>query len=232
MEALTGWWDDLAWGAVTTLAVALAALALGLVWGMAGAGAQLSRRAPLRAAGRGFSLVMRGTPELLIILIVYFGSTTALTRAATVWMGERTYLEIPAFAAGTLALSLVFGGYAAEIIRGAWQAVPKGQVEAAQAIGLRPFAVFRLVRLPQMARFALPGLGNHWISLVKDTSLVSVVGLHDLMGYAKMGTSVTRSPFDFYMAAALIYLALTTGSNLLIRRLERRVDSERPRGAA
>ncbi|MFT3687627.1 ABC transporter permease [Paenirhodobacter sp.] len=222
MDPFLGWGDEIARGAWITMLTAVLSLAVGLVWGMLGALAQLSPNRILAAFGRGFSLVMRGTPELLVILIVYFGGTMALTRALSLFVESKGFVEVPPLQAGVFALSLVFGGYAAEIIRGAWQAVPVGVIEAARTLGLRPWLVFLHVRLPLMLRYALPGLGNHWVSLIKDTSLISVVGLHDLMGYSAMATSVTREPFRFYMIAALVYFVLTMANSRLVGWLEAR----------
>lgn len=222
MDPFLGWGDEIARGAWITMLTAVLSLALGLVWGMIGALAQLSRNRIVAALGRGFSLVMRGTPELLVILIVYFGGTVALTRALNIFVESKGFVEVPPLQAGVFALSLVFGGYAAEVIRGAWLAVPAGMIEAARTLGMRSLQIFVHVRLPLMLRYALPGLGNNWVSLIKDTSLISVVGLHDLMGYATMATSVTREPFRFYMIAALIYFALTMTNSRLVGWLEQR----------
>lgn len=206
---LSGWAFELFHGALITMEVAALALLIGLIWGFLGAVAQLSKNRWIASLGRGFSLVMRGTPELLVILIIYFGGTIALTNAANLMIADYGFVEVPPLQAGVFALSLVFGGYAAEVIRGAWQSVPVGLIEAGQALGLSRSALFIKVRLPLLLRYALPGLGNSWISLIKDTSLVSVVGLHELMGLAQMATSVTREPFKFYFVAGMIYLGLT-----------------------
>ena len=221
MDLLMGWGGQVARGVVTTIEVALASLLLGFVWGILGALAQLSRWWLVRKLGFFFTLVMRGTPELLIILIVYFGGSVALGGLSKAMNSAGGFVEIPAFAAGVFALSLVFGGYAAEVLRGAFLAIPKGQIEAAEAFGFSWWDAFVTIRLPQMWRFALPGLGNNWISLIKDTSLVSVVGLEEVMRVSAMATSVTGEPFRFYLVAAAIFYILTTSNGLLVERLER-----------
>ena len=232
MDLLMGWGDEIAHGTLLTMQVAVLSLVVGLCWGMLGALAQMSPNRAIAALGRGFSLVMRGTPELLVILIVYFGGTVALTKAINLVIADFGYVEVPPMQAGVFALSLVFGGYAAEVIRGAWQSVPQGLIEAGQSLGLRRMALFYKIRLPLLMRFALPGLGNNWISLIKDTSLISVVGLHELMGLSQMATSVTRQPFTFYMTAALIYLALTLVNTRLIGWMEKRMLRGERRAAA
>lgn len=223
MELLNGWGDEIVLGTLTTMKVAVLSLMVGLCWGMLGALAQMSPNRALAALGRGFSLVMRGTPELLVILIVYFDGTVALTKAVNLAIADFGYVEVPPLQAGVFALSLVFGGYAAEVIRGAWVSVPVGLIEAGQSLGLGRMVLFFKIRLPLLMRFALPGLGNNWISLIKDTSLISIVGLQELMGLSQMATSVTRQPFTFYMAAALIYLGLTLVNTRLIAWMEARM---------
>jgi His/Glu/Gln/Arg/opine family amino acid ABC transporter permease subunit len=222
MDILQGWGEAIARGAAVTVAVALMALALGLVWGVLGALARLSSSRILRRLGAIYTTVIRGTPELLIILIVYFGGTVALTAFARKIVPDAGYVEVPSIAAGVFALSLIFGGYAAETIRGAFQAIPRGQIEAAEAFGLTGWVGFVHIRFPLMWRYALPALGNNWISLVKDTSLISVVGLEELMRVSAMATSVTREPFIFYLVAALVYLALTFVNTTLLGWMEAR----------
>jgi His/Glu/Gln/Arg/opine family amino acid ABC transporter permease subunit len=224
MDVLMGWGGQLLGGALVTLEVAFAALVLGLGWGILGALAQLSRWWLVRQLGFLFTLAMRGTPELLIILIIYFGGSVTLTGLAKSIGLATSFVEIPAFAAGVFALSLVFGGYAAEVLRGAFLAIPKGQIEAAEAFGFSWWDAFTTVRLPQIWRFALPGLGNNWVSLIKDTSLVSVVGLEEIMRVSGMATAVTGEPFRFYLVAAVIFYALTTSNGLLVAKLERRAS--------
>lgn len=222
MDFLMGWGDEIALGAVVTLKVAFFSLILGLIWGMLGAFAQVSHSSVARKLGRAFTVTVRGTPELLIILLVYFGGTIALTKFVKFVAPEIGYIEVPPLQAGVFALSLVFGGYAAEVLRGAWLAVPVGNIEAALSLGMSPFTIFRRIRLPLMMRYALPGLGNYWISLIKDTSLISVVGLEEIMGASKMATSVTHEPFKFYAVAAFIYLAITAVNGGVLTWLEKR----------
>jgi len=222
MDIFQGWGVQIALGLTTTIEVALLSLAVGLVWGILGALAQLSSNRVLRAIGRGFTLVVRGTPELLIILIAYFGGTVALTGLARMIDPGIRYLEVPALPAGVFALSLVFGGYAAEALRGAYLAIPKGEIEAADAFGMSAMTSFIHIRLPLMWRYALPGLGNNWISLIKDTSLISIVGLEELMRISTMATQVNGEPFRFYVVAAAIYLLLTMLNTFIVDLLERR----------
>ena len=218
---LFGFGAQLAAGTLVTAGLAAASLACGLVLGMAGAGARLSRRRLLRAAGHGYTTAVRGVPELLVVLIVYFGASAAVRRLAALF-GATGYFELSPFIGGVLALSLTFGAYATEVLRGAFLAVPPQQAEAAQALGLSRLRALRHVLLPQVWRSALPGLGNLFLVLLKDTSLVSVVGLDELMRKSAIAVSYTREPFTFYFAAALIYLAMTALSMAGMQVLERR----------
>ena len=153
--------------------------------------------------------------SLLLVLIIYFGATELIERLTG------SYVEVNAFAAGVAALSIAFGAYATEVFRSALLEIPKGQREAAVALGMRRWDTFRRIVLPQLWRIALPGLGNLFLVLLKDTALVSVVGLEDLMRQAYVAAGFTKLPFTFYMAAAGIYLVLTIISMQVIQRLER-----------
>jgi His/Glu/Gln/Arg/opine family amino acid ABC transporter permease subunit len=200
-----------------TLLVAAISLILGSVVGFLGAGAKLSRWRVLRSIAEAYTTIIRGIPELIIILLLYFGGTVTLSRLA----GH--YVEVNGFSAGIFALTIVFGAYATEIFRGAILAIPRGQIEAARALGMRPAATFRTVMLPQLWRFALPGIGNLWLVLLKDTALISVVGLEELMRKTAITAGSTRQPFTFYFTAAMIYLAFTIVSAAALHWAERRV---------
>lgn len=202
-------------GTWVTLQLALASLVCGLVLGLLGAAAALAPLAPLRWAATAYNTLMRGIPELLLVLIIYFGATQVFE-----WM-TGDYIDIDPFVAGVLALSIAFGAYATEVFRSALLEIPKGQREAALAIGLGRWDTFRTIVLPQLWRIALPGLGNLFLVLLKDTALVSVIGLEDLMRQAYVASGFTKLPFTFYMAAAGIYLLLTIVSMQVIQRLER-----------
>lgn len=200
-------------GAWVTVQLALTSLAFGLVFGLLGASAKLSSVKLLRAVATTYTTVIRGVPELLLVLSLYFGGSMILMAIAEQF-GYTEYIEVSPFAAGVAALSIAFGAYATEVFRGALQAVPQGQWESALALGMSPLKTFYRIILPQVWRLALPGLGNLFQVLLKDTALVSVVGLNDLMRQAYVATGSTKEPFTFYMAAALIYLGLTAIATL------------------
>lgn len=218
MIELQGFGDQIAAGAITTLRVAATSLVLGIGVGLCGAVAKLSRFQTLRRLADVYTTIIRGVPELLIILIFYFGGTVALTAA----FGR--YVEVNAFAAGVFALTIVFGAYATEVFRAAIRAVPAGQIEAAHALGLSKVHTWRLVIFPQMWRYALPGIGNLWLTLLKDTALISVVGLEDLMRKTGVAAGATHDPLTFYTAAAGLYLSFTSVSLAGLTLLERRAN--------
>jgi len=226
MVDLYGFGGTLAAGAWVTIKLALASLILGLCLGLIGAGAKLSRFFILRTAADICTTVVRGVPELVLVLAVYFGGAVAINGLAAK-IGYSGYIEINAFGAGVLAIGAAFGAYATEVFRGAILAVPKGQVEAARVLGMPAFLLFRRIVLPQVWRYALPGLGNLFLILQKNTALVSVTGLSELMRNTTVAVGYTRKPFTFYLVAALIYLGFTTitmvGNQFLERRANRGV---------
>ena len=223
MIDLSGFGNQLLLGAAVTVELALASLAVGLVLGLLGASAKLSSVKTLQWIANGYTTIIRGIPELLTVLIIYFGATTVLMSIAGLF-GYEEYIEIGSFAAGVTALGLTFGAYATEVFRGALQSIPKGQNEAAVALGMGRIHTFYRIILPQVWRMALPGLGNLFLVLLKDTALVSVVGLDDIMRKANIAVSSTKEPFLFYSAAAVLYLGLTIISMSVVYFLEKRAN--------
>jgi His/Glu/Gln/Arg/opine family amino acid ABC transporter permease subunit len=217
---LYGFGPALAAGALMTIKLALAALALGLVLGLLGALAKTSPNKFLQWLGGSYSTIVRGVPELLWVLVIYFG-TVNMMRAFGELLGL-TDLTLSAFAAGTIALGLCFGAYATEVFRGAILSIPRGQREAGQALGLSKIRIFWRVILPQMWRIALPGLGNLFMILMKDTALVSVIGLEEIMRRSQIAVSFSKQPFNFFMIAAMIYLSLTVLAMTAMYFLEKR----------
>ncbi|WP_417580424.1 ABC transporter permease [Nitrincola sp.] len=205
-------------GTWITLKLAFTSLFFGLILGLMGAAAKLSPIRALRWIATTYTTLIRGVPELLLVLIIYFGTTELLLRLFD------QYIEISAFAAGVTALSIAFGAYATEVFRSALQEIPKGQRESAMAMGLTRWQTFSRILIPQLWRIAIPGLGNLFLVLLKDTALVSVIGLDDLMRQAYVAAGFTKLPFTFYLAAAFIYLLLTIIFMQAIRLLENRAN--------
>ncbi|KPX54004.1 ABC transporter permease [Pseudomonas amygdali] len=204
---LHGFGPALAAGALMTVQLALSALCLGLILGLLGALAKTSPYKPLQWLGSTYSTLVRGIPELLWVLLIYFGTVNGMRALGKLF--DIPDLALSAFAAGVIALGICFGAYATEVFRGAILAIPKGHREAGLALGMsRPRILFKLV-LPQMWRIALPGLGNLFMILMKDTALVSVIGLEEIMRHAQIAVGFTKQAFTFYMVAAFMYLGLT-----------------------
>jgi len=220
MFELQGFGDQILLGALMTLQLAAGAVAVGLVLGLLGASAKLSRSRLARAAAGLYTTVVRGVPELIIVLLIYFGTAGMLTALAGTF-GHQGYVELSPYAAGVTALGITFGSYATEVFRGAMLAIPRGQIEAAQAFGMGRWLTFHRIVLPQVWRIALPGLGNLFLVLLKDTALVSLIGLEELMRKSSIAIGFTKEPFTFYLLAAIIYLGMTVVTMVGIHFAER-----------
>jgi len=217
----TGFADEFAHATLLVIRLALASLAVGLVLGVLGAWGKFSRSLVANKAANFYTTFIRGTPELLVIWIVYFGVSILSQKVYALVWGEQAYIEISGFLSGTIALGLVFGAFATEVFRGAFMAIPVGQVEAARACGMNRIQILIHVQAPQVMRYALPGLGNLWLNMLKDTALISVVALDEIMRTARIGAQITHKPFNFYLAAAVLYLLLTTVSMVGLHFAER-----------
>ncbi len=207
-------------GLLTSLQVAVLSLAIACVFGLAGAAAKLSNSRAARMIVDVYTTLIRGIPELALMLMVFYGGQALLNYLVMKAGGE--YIEVPAFTAGVLTIGFVFGAYMTETFRGAILAIPKGQMEAALSVGMSRVQVLRRITLPQMIRHAIPGFTNNWLIMIKATALVSIIGLDDMMQRAGLAAAATRQPLDFYLAVAAIYLAITTVSILLLSRVEKR----------
>jgi polar amino acid transport system permease protein len=214
-----GWGSALLAGALVTIVLALSCLPIGLPLGLGLALAARSRRHWPRAMSTVFATVFRGLPELLTLLIIYYGCQIGAQKLLSA-MGYETEVAINPFVAAMIAFSLVFAAFSSQIWLGAFKTVPKGQFEAAAALGLSRRTTFTKVVLPQLVRIALPGLSNNWLSLLKDTSLVSTISLVDLMRQTNLAVSVTKEPMLFYTVACFGYLFFSAISGRLFQYLE------------
>ncbi len=206
-------------GVQVTVSVALCAMALALVCGLIGAWGKLSANRLAHTAANTYTTVIRGVPELILILIVYYGTPTLIQNTLERY-GIDIIIDVSPFLAGFMTLGVIYGAFATEVFRGAYHAVPKGQIEAAKAIGMSRWLLARRILLPQMWRFALPGLGNVWMVLIKATALISVIQLPELLRNSDIAARAVRMPFTFYFAASLYYLAIVTVSMFLQRYAE------------
>jgi polar amino acid transport system permease protein len=218
-----GWLDDIAYGVFITISLAAATLPIGLAIGFFVALAKQSDEPSLRLAGNIYTTIFRGLPELLTLFLVYYGVQIGLQ--SLVQLADPTAtVEVNSFVSGMVALGVVFSSYASEVFLSAFRAIPHGQYEGGHAIGLTSFQTMRLVVLPQLVRIALPGLANLWLILLKDTALVSAIGLSDILRQTGIAARVTREPFLFFGLACLIYLVLAIISSFGINAVERSVS--------
>jgi polar amino acid transport system permease protein len=218
-----GWGGQLAAGTLLTIELALATLPFGLALGLGLAFLKDSSHWFPRAASEAYTTVFRGLPELMTLLLLYYGSEIAL-HALAASLGYDINVEISPFLAGVIALGLVLGAYSSEVLYGALKAIDRGQIEAGQSLGMRPLPVFLTIQFPQLLRIALPGLGNCWLVLLKDTSLVSVIALEELTRKTYLAAGQTKEYFLFFSVAGGIYLLLTMLSGVGLVGLERHLN--------
>jgi octopine/nopaline transport system permease protein len=215
----TGWGAAMLIAGAVTLAVAATGFAVGALIGALGAWAKLSGGRLLRGIADGYTTVLRGIPDLLVIYLFYFGSSSILTPIARLF-GASGFISLPGFLAGSLAIGVVSGAYHTEVFRGAFRAVARGELEAATAAGMPPFLKFRRIVAPLVLRYALPGLGNVWQLVLKESALVSITGVVEILRQAQIGGGSTRQPFAFFIGAAALYLAISSASGFALRRAE------------
>ena len=206
-------------GTLETLKLAALSLAAAFVLGLAGAAAKLSPNRMLSRAGAMYTTLIRAVPDLVLMLLLFYG--------IQIWLNDLTdmlamdQIDIDPFVAGVITLGFIYGAYFTETFRGAFLAVPRGQIEAGFAYGMSATRVFTRILFPQMMRFALPGIANNWQVLVKATALVSIIGLADVVKAAQDAGKATQAFFFFTLATGAIYLVITTVSNLALHRLEK-----------
>ena len=215
----TGWGDELFYATLMTIAVSITAMIIGFVFSLIFTPLKLSNRKYLNLIGNFYTTVVRGVPELLVIYLLFFGGSGAIMFVASIF-GYNEYIEINAFITGSFAIGIISGAYSTEVFRGAILSIDKGQFEACKVLGLKKNVQFFKVIMPQMLRLAIPNLSNVWQITLKDTSLISVTGLVEIMRQSYIAAGATRDPLFFYSFAAVLYLILTYLSMKLINKLE------------
>ncbi|EXC03191.1 ABC transporter permease [Acinetobacter baumannii] len=206
-------------GTWMTIQLALLSLLLSVIIGLIGASSKLSNIKALRYIAIAYTTLIRSVPDLVIMLLLFYSLQLGLNQITEALQMDQ--IDINPFVAGVITLAFIYGAYFTETFRGAFQSVPRGQIEAAMAYGMTPWQVFHRVLFPQMMRFALPGIGNNWQVLIKATALVSIIGLTDIVKITQDAGRSTMQLFFFSIVAAAIYLAITTVSNLILIWLER-----------
>ena len=215
----TGWGDELLIATMMTIAVSITAMIIGFLFALIFTPLKLSKSKFLNLIGNCYTTVIRGVPELLVIYLFFFGGSGAVMYVASIF-GYNEYIEINAFITGSFAIGIISGAYSTEVFRGAIQSIDKGQFEASKVLGLKKPVHFFKVIMPQMLRLAIPNLSNVWQITLKDTSLISVTGLVEIMRQSYIAAGSTRDPLFFYSFAAILYLLLTFLSMKLINKLE------------
>jgi octopine/nopaline transport system permease protein len=216
-----GWGHVLLRAGLMTLAVSLAAFFFGLVLGTLIAWGRIAGNRLIRGLAEAYTIVLRGVPDILVIYLFYFGGRQVVTAVGTA-LGFQGPFDISGFAAGMLAIGLISAASQSEVLRGAYQAVPKGTIEAGRVVGMTRLTLFRRVIAPQAMVTALPGMGNQWQSVIKESALVSVTGLVETMRQVSVAAGSTQEHFLFYAAGAVIYLLITTLSDQVFRLAEKR----------
>ena len=215
----TGWGDELFFATLMTIAVSITAMIIGFLFALIFTPLKLSKKKYLNLISNSYTTVIRGVPELLVIYLFFFGGSGAIMYVASIF-GYNDYIEINAFLTGSISIGIISGAYSTEVFRGAIQSIDKGQFEAAKVLGISKFVQFYKIILPQMLRLAIPNLSNVWQITLKDTSLISVTGLVEIMRQSYIAAGSTRDPLFFYSFAAVLYLLLTYFSMKIINKLE------------
>ncbi|MEN3931073.1 ABC transporter permease subunit [Microvirga sp. W0021] len=216
-----GWIGMLLSGAGMTILVAIGGFCFGGVVGSFVAWAKIAGGTTARTVANIYTTILRGVPDLLIIYLFYFGGSALLTSIGQMF-GSNAFIGLPSFITGVMALGIVSGAYQAEVFRGAYSALSKGELEAAKSVGMHRNLMFRRIIVPQVLRYAIPGLGNIWQLILKQSALISVTGLIELLFVSRMAASATRMPFPFYFTAIVIYLVITAVSGWGFKKMEQR----------
>ncbi|NVD34775.1 ABC transporter permease [Marinobacter lutaoensis] len=222
-----GYGPELLSGAVVTVELAFLSLALALTLGLIGASSKLSGNRVAQGIATFYTTVIRGIPDLVMMLLFYYGGQVGVNAISDyLWETYEIdfFFQFDPFISGVVTMGLIFGAYMTETFRGAFLAVETGQIEAARAYGFTRWHTFRRIMFPQMLRHALPGIGNNWQVLLKTTALVSIIGLTDMVRVAEEAAKAERMPFHFFVPVAAVYLALTAGSELFIKWLDKRAN--------
>ncbi|MHA4733877.1 ABC transporter permease [Ensifer adhaerens] len=220
-----GWGDDFAWGLVMTLQVSVVAYAVAVLFGFLGAAGKLSKRRIPRFLADIYTTVVRSLPELLVILLLYFSVASGAERLLKHFGLVAETFQFSSFWAAIIALAFVSGAFMTEVLRSAFLSVPPGQIEAAVSIGMNRRKVFTRIIFPQMMRHAVPGMGNLWLSITKESAIISVLGsFSELLYTGYRAAAGTKQYIFFYGLTAILFLAITLVSVLVIAQIERRLN--------
>ena len=215
-----GWGDEFLFAMLMTILVSVLSMGLGLFIAIFTAWAKLSYSKFLSFIANLYTTVIRGIPELLVIYLIFFGGSSLVMKLAKIF-GYNGYIELNALVISIIAIGIISATYTSEVLRAAYLSIPKGQIEAAKSIGLTKFSIVFKVLAPQIIRHAIPGIGNVWQITLKDTSLISVTGLVEIMRQTRIASNVEHSPLTFLITAACLYLFLTSFSSKIFNKIEK-----------
>jgi len=228
MFDLAGYGPQILAGTITTVELSLLSLVVSFVIGLLGASAKLSKNRVLNGIATVYTTLIRGVPDLVLMLLIFYSLQIWINDftdyLSNIWTSVDFTMQLDPFTSGIITIGFIYGAYFTETFRGAFQSVPRGQLEAARAIGMSSLLVFRRILFPQMMRYALPGLGNNWQVILKATALVSLIGLSDIIEACKNAGNGTFRTFYFMCVAGVVYLVLTTLSNGVLMLLARRYN--------
>lgn len=223
LQDLLGYLAQLLGGAAITVELAFSGYVCALTVGTAWALLRRVDNLLVNTVWRVYASIFMGVPSVLVIFLFYYGGSAIIGGLAGI-VGLRMRVDVSPFAAGLAALTVVQGAYSAEVISGGMRNVPRGQFEAARALGIRPYHAWWYVIMPQVARLALPGLTNIWVSVLKDTALVALAGLNEIVARSRTAAGATKEPFLFFIAAALFFIVFSAATLKFSARIERRLD--------
>lgn len=221
MFDLNGYAPIIIAGIRNTLLVGISAMLLAVVFGLVGAWAKTAQSMIVRGLANIYTTVVRGVPELILLLLFYYGFPQLMQELAHN-MGYEIVVDLNPFLAGTLTIAFIYGAFCTEVFRGAFASIPPGQAESAKALGMSESLMYRRILLPQVMHYALPGLGNVWLVLIKATALISIIQLDEIMRMAKIAANATREPFTAYFLASLLFLGITVLSMIGQHYLEKK----------
>lgn len=224
MINLHGYGPSILQGTILTIELSLVSLGIAMMLGIITALAKLSKSQLLNTVAKTYTTIIRGIPDLVLMLLIFFGGQIFINQVAPM-VGYEEYIDINPFIAGVFTIGFIFGAYMAETFRGAILSVPNGQLEAGYSYGMSRSKVFLRILMPQMIRHAIPGFGNNWLVLMKTTALVSIIGLNDMVRMAALAAGATRMPFKFYLVVAINYLVLTSVSLLILNWLNKKYSA-------
>ena len=221
LDLFNGYGDEIARGLIMTIGVGFGALGVAILFGLVGSAGKLARHWLPRQIAFLYTTIVRGIPELVLLIVLYYGVPTVV-QSLVRGMVPGYRLDFNPVVTAIVVIGMIYGAFMTEVFRGAFLAVPHGQLEAARAYGMSRFQAFWRIHMPQMWRFALPGIGNVWMVLIKATALVSVIGLQDTLYWAGKASEALHEPFKFFLLAAIIFLGITWVSEQIFKYAEKR----------